>query len=128
VINADISVIIPCYNASATLGRALQSIARQTQRPREVIVVDDGSSDDVGPVVAIAQSHADSYSIHLIKNTSNLGVSAARNLGWDNAKASLIAFLDADDEWLPEKVERQFALAQNGWALGDLRVHFRRFG
>lgn len=113
MINADVSVIIPCYNSSATLGRALQSIARQTQRPREVIVVDDGSSDDVGPVVAIAQSQADSYSIHLIKNTSNLGASAARNLGWESAKASLIAFLDADDEWLPEKIERQFALMRD---------------
>lgn len=91
-----VSVIIPLYNKAPYVRRALDSVAAQTFADFEVIVVDDGSTDD-GP--AIARDYGDPR-LRLIQQT-NAGPGAARNAGIAQAKGELIAFLDADDEWLP---------------------------
>lgn len=92
-----VSVIIPLYNKAPYIKRALDSVLSQTVQDFEVIVVNDGSKDGGDKIV---EEYGDSR-IRLI-NQENQGVSAARNHGVDAAKAELVAFLDADDEWLPE--------------------------
>ena len=99
-----VSVIIPTYNRASVLQRAIRSVFVQTFRDFELIVVDDGSSDSTtdllesfdGKLKAVVQK--------------NHGVSAARNLGIKRSTGALLAFLDSDDEWLPEKLARQTAL------------------
>lgn len=103
---ADISVVIPAYNAEETIARAVRSALDQTLRPREVIVVDDGSLD--ATVRAVPTGHP---RVRLIEHESNKGGSAARNTGWRAASGGWIAFLDADDVWRPEKLEMQAARA-----------------
>lgn len=95
-----ISVIIPLYNKAPYIKRALNSVITQTIQDFEVIVVNDGSRDGGEKIV---EKYGDSR-IHLI-NQENQGVSAARNQGIGAARAELVAFLDADDEWLPEFLE-----------------------
>jgi len=100
---ADVSVVIPTYNRAALLDRALASVGKQTLQPLEVIVVDDGSSDDTEEVVARSETKP-SY-LH----QRNRGVSAARNRGTAVARGAWIAFLDSDDAWMPDKLEAQMA-------------------
>lgn len=95
-----VSVIIPLYNKAPYIKRALDSVFAQTVQDFEVIVVNDGSKDGGEKIV---EEYGDSR-IHLI-NQENQGVSAARNHGVDAARAELVAFLDADDEWLPNFLE-----------------------
>jgi GT2 family glycosyltransferase len=104
---APVSVVIPCYRCSKTLGRAVASVASQTLRPAEIILVDDGNTDET---VARMQELACDYGdwIRIIRLAVNGGVGAARNAGWEAAKYKYVAFLDADDSWLPAKIERQF--------------------
>jgi Glycosyl transferase family 2 len=92
-----VSVIIPVFNKAAYITRALDSIANQTFEDFEVIVVDDGSTDDSR---ARARAHADSR-IRVV-GQANAGPGAARNRGIAEARGELLAFLDADDEWFPE--------------------------
>jgi glycosyltransferase involved in cell wall biosynthesis len=96
-----ISVVIPAYNAACFLPRCLESVSMQTLKPDEVIVVDDGSTDDTAEV-AIA------LGAKVIRRV-NGGISAARNTGIQNALCDWIALLDADDLWAPQKLERQVA-------------------
>lgn len=103
----SISVVIPAYNAAATLDETLLSVRRQTQPALEVIVVDDGSSDATPQIV---RRHAAADSRVTLLNQANAGVAAARNLGWQHATSDLIAFVDADDLWAPEKLEKQTAV------------------
>lgn len=97
-----VSVLIPCYNAGAYLGAALQSVLDQTYRDFEIIVVDDGSTDDSA---AVAKSFAAVRYIH----KEHSGVSATRNLAVREARGEFVTFLDADDLWAPEKLSRQVA-------------------
>lgn len=97
-----VSVIIPCYNGEQFLGEAIDSALRQTVREIEVIVVDDGSTS-TGPRDLVA-GYSDR--IRYIRQ-DNKGISAARNTGIEAARGDLIAFLDDDDVWLPEKLEKQ---------------------
>ena len=99
-----ISVVVPLYNKAPYVRRTLDSIARQTFTDFEVIVVDDGSTDE-GP--EIVRSFADQR-MRLVTQT-NLGPGAARNRAIEEARGDLIAFLDADDEWLPEYLEEGVA-------------------
>jgi glycosyltransferase involved in cell wall biosynthesis len=98
------SVIIPAYNSAATLDLAIESAAAQTIPPAEIIVVDDGSTDDTA---AVASRH--SPLVRLIRQ-ANAGAGAARNTGVRASSGEWIAFLDADDTWLPEKLERQLTM------------------
>jgi glycosyltransferase involved in cell wall biosynthesis len=96
----DISVVVPCYNAERFIGASLASIAAQTRPPREVIVVDDGSSD--GSIEAVRSSQ---LPLRLLQ-TSRCGAAGARNVGIDAAEGDWLAFLDADDLWYPNHLER----------------------
>ena len=101
-----ISVVIPAHNAGPFIRRSVGSALRQTHRALEVIVVDDGSTDETGRIVEeIAQRDP---RVRLIES-ENKGVSAARNLAIDQARGKLIAPLDADDIWHPQKLARQLA-------------------
>tara|TARA_B100000579_G_C22710314_1_gene794214 strand:- start:82 stop:918 length:837 start_codon:yes stop_codon:yes gene_type:complete len=99
-----VSVIIPTYNRKHTLGRAIESIISQTIKPLEIIIVDDGSND--GTREWIKQE----YPFIKYLNQNNSGVSASRNRGIFSANGNWIAFLDSDDEWIPEKLERQLSI------------------
>ena len=92
----DISVVIPAYNREATLGRSIQSVADQTYKPKEIIVVDDGSTDDT-PAVCDEYGHR-LDNLRTIR-TENNGASVARNTGIRAALGEWVAFLDSDDVW-----------------------------
>ena len=95
-----VSAIIPVYNGARYLRAALESVFAQTYRPFEVIVVDDGSTDDSG---VIAQSFKEVRYIH----QENRGVAVARNNGIEAARGEFFAFLDQDDLWTPQKLQLQ---------------------
>jgi hypothetical protein len=96
-----VSVIIPTYNRGWTLKTALDSVLDQTYRDYELIVVDDGSTDDTPALL-------DAYGADLkVIRQANAGVSAARNTGVRAARGNYIAFLDSDDRWLPDKLRVQ---------------------
>jgi beta-1,6-glucosyltransferase len=100
----DFSVIIPAYNVSRIIERAIRSAAAQTLPPLEILVVDDCSTDNTVEVVkALAQ---DIPSIRLLSTPVNSGPSAARNVGLRAAKGDWVALLDADDAWKPGRLER----------------------
>ncbi len=101
---ASISVIIPSYNRAHTLQRALDSVLAQTLLADEIIVVDDGSTDNTEQLI---RQH---YPDVIYLKQDNLGVSAARNRAIKTAKGEWLALLDSDDEWLPHKLETQLAL------------------
>jgi|ERR1700733_7087665 len=98
-----ISCVVPVFNGARFIGQALDSILSQTYRPIEVIVADDGSTDDTAGIVS---SYGDR-----VRRVSQVtaGPAATRNLGLRHAGGEFIAFLDADDLWHPEKLERQAA-------------------
>src|SRR5690348_5887803 len=98
--NVKVSVIVPAYNRAHTIRRCLDSALGQSISPHEVIVVDDASTDDTTSVVK-SISHE---RLRLITMPARKGAQAARNVGIKNAKSDYIAFLDSDDEWLPEKL------------------------
>jgi len=105
----NISVIIPAYNAARFLPRCLNSVFAQTLKPKEIVVVDDGSTDDTAALAG--QLGARVISI------PNSGISNARNVGIQSASGEWIALLDADDSWAPEKLERQAASIRSGTVL-----------
>lgn len=98
-----VSVIIPTYNRSHLVTRAIRSVLHQTYQNLEVIVVDDASTDNTSDVVGTLGDERIKY----IRHSGNKGASAARNTGIEAAGGELIGFLDSDDEWLPEKLQRQ---------------------
>lgn len=100
----QVSVVIPAYNASATILETIESVFAQTFQDFEVLVVNDGSTDDTRQKV---QAVADADDRLRILSQQNGGVSAARNNGIATATGEWVAFLDADDIWLPEKLETQ---------------------
>ena len=102
-----ISVIMPAYKAAATITAALRSIRDQTVRVHEVIVVDDGSPDDTAELVA-----RDFPEVCLLRQP-NAGPAVARNNGAQAATGDWLAFLDADDVWLADKLERQLPATED---------------
>lgn len=96
-----ISVVIPAYNKGRWIGRAIESVLAQTRPAEEIIVVDDGSTDQTPRVI---QNYGEK--LRYIRQ-ENAGPSAARNAGIQAATGNWIAFLDADDEWVPRKLELQ---------------------
>jgi teichuronic acid biosynthesis glycosyltransferase TuaG len=108
-----ISVVMPAYNAEKTIERAIRSVLSQNYEPLELLVIDDCSKDGT---VALVQSLAAADSrLRLLRNPRNLGVSGTRRHGVDQAKYDYIAFLDSDDYWESNKLQRQMErmLAQN---------------
>lgn len=101
-----VSVIVPTRDRAALLARALRSVLGQTYDRFEVLVVDDGSEEDIA---AVAGALADDR-IRVLRQPRNLGVAAARNRGLKEARGELVAFLDSDDRWMPHKLERQVAI------------------
>lgn len=99
--------MVPCYNSAGTLSRALDSALRQTWAPFEVIVIDDASSDDS---VDLLKAYAKNGIVKFIAHTENRGAAAARNSGISSATGEFVAFLDADDEWKPRKLQCQIPL------------------
>jgi glycosyltransferase involved in cell wall biosynthesis len=99
------SVVIPVYNAERFVGAALESVLAQTYGAAEIIIVDDGSSDNTAKIV---EQYSDRMSIFYARQ-QNMGPSAARNHGVSLARGDWIAFLDADDLWYPNKLQTQRA-------------------
>lgn len=117
-----ISVVIPLYNKAPWVMRALHSVAGQTHPDFECLVVNDGSTDDGGALVA---EFARKDSRFRLINQANAGVSAARNTGWRAAQNDWIAFLDADDEWHPHFLRTVLAVARPAAAnLGIIGTNF----
>lgn len=106
-----VSVIVPLFNKADYIGRALASISNQTFADFEIIVVDDGSTDGGAEIAA---RHRDSR-MRLVSQ-QNSGPGAARNRGIVQSRGPLLAFLDADDEWLPDYLEASVSAMDNGGA------------
>jgi glycosyltransferase involved in cell wall biosynthesis len=105
-----VSVVLPTFDRARLLPRAIESVLAQTFHDFELLVVDDGSTDDTPSVVESYAGDRLSY-VRLERNT---GAAAARNVGIRRAAGDLVAFQDSDDEWLPEKLERQVRAFDEG--------------
>jgi len=105
---AAVSVVIPCYRCARTLERAIASVAAQTLRPFEVILVDDASGDETRAVMHKLSQQFDPGWIKLVFLDENVGAGSARNAGWTVASQPYVAFLDADDAWHFRKIEIQY--------------------
>ena len=106
---APVSVVIPCFRCAATIGNAVASVAAQTLRPAEVVLVDDASGDETLEALHRVASEYEAGWIRVVALPANGGPSRARNSGWEQAGQPYIAFLDADDSWHPRKLELQMA-------------------
>lgn len=106
--NDAISVIIPAYNAKATIGRCMESVLNTNYAPLEIIVADDASTDDTADIVA-GMAKADPERVHLVRLDRNGGPARARNVGAAAAKYDYFFFLDSDTEMLPDALERFIA-------------------
>jgi glycosyltransferase involved in cell wall biosynthesis/O-antigen/teichoic acid export membrane protein len=108
--SAPVSAIIPCFNCSASILRAVESVFNQTWRPKELILVDDCSSDDtLQHLLQLSRRYPPGW-VRVIGQSRNAGPGAARNSAWARATQPYLAFLDADDSWHPRKIEIQY-----GW-------------
>ena len=112
-------MVIPSYNRAHTIGRALESVMEQSFKDLEIIVVDDASTDNTQNVVKKFPK------VRYIRHKSNMGVSAARNTGITASKGRFIAFLDSDDFWREDKLERQLeTMLNNGTKWSYTRIVF----
>ena len=117
-----VSVVIPLYNKEQAVETTLKSVLRQTRPPDEVIIVDDGSTDEsVAVIRQVLEAERSATPVRIITQ-ENLGVSVARNRGADEARCEYIAFLDADDEWLPNCLAEFEKLARHSPDAGLLTV------
>jgi len=118
----EVSVVIPAYNADRYIARALKSVQAQKRPAREIIVVDDGSTDNTAAVVQ--RSGSNIRYIH----QDNAGAAQARNTGIEAASCDWIAFLDADDEWLEDNLAQQLALLERNpdlvWTTANFIICF----
>lgn len=104
----SVSVVVPTYNRAKSTIAAVESVLAQTYRPVEVIVVDDGSTDGSGQLLREFTERSSTREVPIVyTRQNNAGPSVARNFGAEMAGGEYIAFLDSDDCWLPEKLERQ---------------------
>src|SRR5260221_14610312 len=119
----SVSVVIPLYNCADRIEGAIRSALDQTPMPIEIIVVDDASTD---PIDAAALAAIDPC-VRVIRHEVNRGGGVARNTGIEEARGELIAFLHADDRWLPGKIERQLSQiwdqrSENVFACANVRL------
>ena len=110
--NKLVSIIMPSYNTDIYIEKSIQSVLNQTYKNWELIIVDDCSNDNTDEVILkIADSR-----IKYLKNEKNMGAALSRNRALCEAKGQWIAFLDSDDLWMPEKLERQIKfMEENGY-------------
>jgi glycosyltransferase involved in cell wall biosynthesis len=120
--HASVAVIVPTYNCGHFIGEAIESILRQSHPPEQIIVVDDGSTDDTKQVI---RQFADPR-IEYIKQM-NAGVSSARNTGLNAVRCDLVTFLDADDRWRPKFVERMHDILVDDQSIVCAFANFVRF-
>ena len=104
---APVSVVVPCYRCAATIRRAVASVAAQSLRPAQLILVDDASADDTLRVLRALRQEWGEW-LQVIALPRNGGAAAARNAGWNAATQPFVAFLDADDAWHRRKIELQY--------------------
>jgi glycosyltransferase involved in cell wall biosynthesis len=125
----EVSVVIPTYNRAASIMAAVQSVLSQTWTDLELLVVDDGSSDETpGLLAGLADPR-----VTLLRHSSNRGAAAARNTGIEAARGAFVAFLDSDDQWLPRKLELQAAAlmaapAEQAVSCHGVRMHLLDHG
>jgi len=123
-----VSVIIPTFNRAHLIGRAIKSVLNQTYQDFEIIVVDDGSTDNTQEIVKGFRDKR----IRYIRHKKNTGAAAARNSGISASFGKYIGFQDSDDKWLPEKLEKQIkvmdgSLSKIGYVYSDM-WHVHRTG
>ncbi|MSO92277.1 MAG: glycosyltransferase [Rhodospirillales bacterium] len=127
---AAVSVIIPAYRAAGTIARALRSVGAQTLKPKEIVVVDDGSDDGTLQAAEAVVPSLQGIQVKLVRQARQ-GAGAARNHAIAESSEPVLAFLDADDEWLPEKLARSLQVmesagatlvAHNGWIVDGERA------
>lgn len=108
-----VSVVMPCFNCAPTVAAAVRSAREQTALPLELIAIDDASNDGTEEALeSLRLTYGDEW-MHVIRLERNCGAAAARNAGWNVARGEFVAFLDADDTWLPGKIERQLAFMRS---------------
>lgn len=117
-----VSVIIPAWNAEAWIVETLSSVIKQTWKPLEIIVIDDGSTDSTGTLI-----QGNFPSVRYIRQ-ENKGQAAARNRGVAESKGRFLAFLDSDDLWMPEKIEAQIELIQERADISLVFCDYESFG
>jgi len=121
----NVSAIIPCYNGEAYIRKAIDSIIGQSYAHFEIIVVDDGSTDDSRRIV---EGLADDPRVKLVTHDTNRGIAAARNTGLRESTGEYITFLDQDDTWRPQKLEKQVDILvksdpnEVGFVFSDLEI------
>lgn len=108
-----VSIIMPSYNTGAYIAKTIDSVLAQTYQNWELIIVDDCSSDNTDEIVS---TYLSDDRIHYLKNEKNSGAAFSRNTALREAKGKWIAFLDSDDLWMPEKLEKQLSFMKtNGY-------------
>jgi len=113
--NPRVSILLPTFNRARLIGRSIRSVLAQTDPRFELLVIDDGSTDETETVVG---GFGDPR-IRYLRTESNGGAPAARNFGIRQAKTDLIAFQDSDDEWMPDKLQKQLdAMDETGGEVG----------
>ena len=117
----EISIILPTYNRAHLLSRAIDSVLNQTYQNFELIIIDDGSSDDTGKII----SNYKTPSIKYIKFKKNKGANIARNIGIQSARGKYIAFQDSDDKWHKGKLEKQIDVIKSN--LYNVQIVFSSF-
>jgi hypothetical protein len=113
-----VSVVIPTFNAERTIEETLKSVLNQTLTDLEILVVDDGSHDRTWSIIRAVAEHDGRVRCLEHEGRANRGVSASRNLALDAARGQYIGFLDADDVWLSDKLERQVAVLEGSPTIG----------
>ncbi|WP_374651088.1 glycosyltransferase family 2 protein [Dongia sp.] len=124
-----VSVIIPARNRERVLARAIESVLAQTAKPSEIVVIDDGSTDRTIDIACGFEGRSD-VPVSVIKNLASVGAPEARNIGARAGRGRYLAFLDSDDAWAPNKLERQLAVisAEPGVAAVFSGVAYHRGG
>ena len=107
MINGLVSVIVPAYNCEKFIGETIDSVLAQTYKNWEMIIVDDCSSDHTRDIVLEFASQDSRIKYYFLQENS--GAAVARNTAMERAKGEYMAFLDSDDIWLPEKLEKQLS-------------------
>lgn len=124
--SALVSIIMPSYNTAPFIAESIRSVMAQTYTDWELIIVDDASTDNTDEIVASCHlregGDLPSSRIHYLKNDHNRGAAFSRNRALREAKGKWIAFLDSDDLWTPDKLEKQIAfMTKNGYAFSYTR-------